>query len=373
MRRISRRGIRVTVGAGMVVAVIASISACSSNTPGSDGGTASAGNSVADIVNYSGSDREQHLYQCAQAEGQVTFYTSYSKAQDAVNAFEKDYPGVKVNLFQSATDLVTRINQEEQAGQHNFDVYDDILGGLTRDNNLFVELDSPNQADMRTPDKYEMETRGSVLSVGYNTNEITGSEVPTDWKDLIDPKYAGKLFVNTAPSMPALIGFLAHVEGSDYVTALAKNAKAQQLASSGQRDQIISGETPMGMLQSSAYYGLYTLDQGAPFGWSVMSPMMSEFAGISISKNAAHPCAAALLTDWFTTKGGTAAQLATTQRFSSPFKDDPILPFTIPGVDTSKLDIIDKLDPSLWQGKYDSYAGYEQANEELFSQLFLNG
>jgi ABC-type glycerol-3-phosphate transport system substrate-binding protein len=56
---------------------------------------------IAELVTYNGSDREQLLYSGAKSEGKVVWYTSLAgeSYKGMVKAFETKYPGVKVEAY----------------------------------------------------------------------------------------------------------------------------------------------------------------------------------------------------------------------------------------------------------------------------------
>src|ERR1041384_6329798 len=73
---------------------------------------------VAELVTYSGADREQVLYAGAKNEGKLVWYTSLAgdSYKGMVKAFETKYPGVKVEAYRvSGSDILTRMLEEAKA------------------------------------------------------------------------------------------------------------------------------------------------------------------------------------------------------------------------------------------------------------------
>ncbi|MEA2658844.1 MAG: hypothetical protein QOF64_1440, partial [Candidatus Binatota bacterium] len=59
---------------------------------------------LAELVAYTGADREQILAAGAKAEGKVVWYTSLagSSYKELAQGFEKKYPGVKAEVYRAA-------------------------------------------------------------------------------------------------------------------------------------------------------------------------------------------------------------------------------------------------------------------------------
>ena len=76
---------------------------------------------IAELVTYSGKDREQVLHGGAKAEGKVTWYTSLAgdSYKGMVKAFESKYPGVKVEVYRvSGSEITTRMTEEARAKRY---------------------------------------------------------------------------------------------------------------------------------------------------------------------------------------------------------------------------------------------------------------
>ena len=74
--------------------------------------------SLAEIVSYSGADREQIFYAGAKAEGKLVWYTSLAgdSYKDIIRAFETKYPAYSVETYRAAgIELVMRLEEEYKA------------------------------------------------------------------------------------------------------------------------------------------------------------------------------------------------------------------------------------------------------------------
>lgn len=56
---------------------------------------------LADLVKYSGADRERVLYEGAKKESKVVWYTSLVPSKDIAKIFEAKYPGVTVEVYRA--------------------------------------------------------------------------------------------------------------------------------------------------------------------------------------------------------------------------------------------------------------------------------
>jgi iron(III) transport system substrate-binding protein len=328
------------------------------------------------IFTYNKADREAHLYACAKNEGSVTLYTSSSATDVSLKpAFEAQYPGVKMNTYVATSPLVTRLTSEEDAGKHNFDVYNDALGNIPRDKKYFQPFWSPYmsqvQPDLVSP--WYMSTSGYVMSgVYYNPNLVSAADVPKSWKDLLKPQYKGKIYIGTDSTAPAFTALLRRTYGVAYYRALAKQVRVLNVSGRGVADLVIAGTAPMGIDMSSSYYQRDHIVKGAPLNLQVMNPMLGQFQASSISAHAPHPCAAMLLTDWFMNpKEGR--KILQDLGNAMPYKNAAILPFEIAGqMPQAKWNVVSQTSKHTWTGFKDYYQAYNSW-VDLYTRYFING
>ena len=97
--------------------------------PGALFGQGKKPSTLAELVTYTGADREQILVASAKSEGKVTWYTSLagSSYKELAQGFEKKY-GVKVDVYRAASsDLMARITSEAKARQYLVDTIETTL------------------------------------------------------------------------------------------------------------------------------------------------------------------------------------------------------------------------------------------------------
>lgn len=328
------------------------------------------------IFTYNKANREQHLYQCAKKEGSVTFYTSSSATDPSLKpAFQSQYPGVAMNTYVATSPLVTRLTSEEDAGHHNFDVYNDALGNIERTGKYFQPFFSPYAKLVRKglSSPWLLASNGYIMSgVYYNPNLVPASQVPKTWKDLLDPQYKGKIYIGTDSTAPAFTALLRREYGSAYYKKLAQQVRVVNVSGRGVADLIEAGTAPMGIDMSSSYYQRDHLAKGAPLLLQLINPMMGQFQASSISKHAPHPCAAMLLVDWLNNpkEGG---KVLTDLGNAMPYKNADVLPFSIDGqMPQKKWDIRSQTGPNTWKG-FKSYAQAYKAWTDLYNRFFIGG
>src|SRR5205807_8983712 len=81
-------------------------------------------------------------------------------------------------------------------------------------------------ASFKDKDGYHYGLRATVTVIAYNTKAVSAAEAPRTWKDLLDPKWKGKL-VTAHPGYSGVIAThvlaLVHLHGWDYFKQLAQN------------------------------------------------------------------------------------------------------------------------------------------------------
>ncbi|MCU1490794.1 MAG: putative transporter substrate-binding protein [Acidimicrobiaceae bacterium] len=328
------------------------------------------------IFTYNKADREAHLYACAKQEGSVTFYTSSSATDPSLKpAFQAQYPGVAMNDYVATSPLVTRLETEEDSGHHVFDVYNDAMGNIVRDSKYFQPFFSPYskllQPALTSP--YYMASNGYILvGVYYNPNLIPTSQVPKTWKQLLEPQFAGKIYMGTDSTAPAFAALLRRTYGTAYYAKLAKQVRVVNVSGRGVADLIEAGTAPMGIDMSSSYYERDHVGNNAPLLLQVLQPTLGQFQASSISKYAPHPCAAMLLVDWLNNpkEGGKVLQSLGN---AMPYKSSPPLPFSIPGqLAPAKWTTIYQTSNRMWTG-FKIYSQAYGAWTDLYNRFFING
>jgi iron(III) transport system substrate-binding protein len=265
------------------------------------------------IAQYQGPDRTQRLIEGAKKEGVLNLYTSMAEADDRllIEAFEKKY-GIKVKVFRSAKNiLLQRVISEAQGGH---DVADFIgnpspeMEALVREK-LLQPVISPVQKDLipAALPAHKMWTgfRVYLFVEAYNTDKVRKDELPKTYQDLLDPKWKGRLGIESKQQewFYTLVQAMGEQKGLQYFRDLMKNNQVtQQNGNSLLTNMVVSGEVQMGL-------GLYSYlaDQrkakGAPIDYISLSPAIAYTDGLGIPTKAPHPYAATLFYDFMLTDG----------------------------------------------------------------------
>jgi ABC-type Fe3+ transport system substrate-binding protein len=263
---------------------------------------------------------DQALIDAAKKEGAVTWYTTLianQMARPAVDAFHKKY-GIKVTYIRADTNVsMLRIQNEAQAGKTQADVVDTTSGTPALKRMGLLEKWLPDSAktlpkDYIDPQGYWIAASLYTLTLGYNTDLVAKGSEPKSLKDLLDPKWKGKLAVSgnaSSPGVAGLVGFvlttMGEQQGIDYLKALAGQRPAVIGASTRQvLDMVIAGEYSVG-LQILNHHVAFSANRGAPAAWVKLDPAMAAFLALAVLKGP-HPNAGKLLVDFLMSDEGQA-------------------------------------------------------------------
>ncbi|MGC1856912.1 MAG: iron ABC transporter substrate-binding protein, partial [Pseudolabrys sp.] len=144
------------------------------------------------------------LIEAAKKEGKLSFYTAMDLefAERLGKAFETKYPGVAVRVERSGAERVfSRIAQEYSSNIRVVDVVNtsDQAHCIIWKRSDWLAPYLPEEVvkhyDKRfyDPEGLNVTTRILISPLAYNTNLVKKDEAPKGFKDLLDPKWKGKL------------------------------------------------------------------------------------------------------------------------------------------------------------------------------------
>jgi iron(III) transport system substrate-binding protein len=256
------------------------------------------------------------LYKLAKAEGEVEFWgpldPPYVKAIG--DEFNKTYPGIKVTSNEiTAGDMIPKIIAQDQAHAKQPDVLGGSLstfmpaydrGLLTKRSDWGSLFDLGDEGTFL--DGAGLAFYNNVIGIVYNTDLVTGDDVPKTFEDLLDPKWKGKIIMEQRGKAFSVIGM---VNGKDAMLDYIKqfNEQEPKLVDGGATvlQQLAAGAGAIGL-------GAYTYDtenykaDGAPLEWVMADPTAASQFVLSTPKGAAHPAAAALFAGWLASAPGQA-------------------------------------------------------------------
>jgi ABC-type Fe3+ transport system substrate-binding protein len=259
------------------------------------------------------------LIAAAKKEGEVVWYTTRIVDQiprPVAAAFEKRY-GVKVLINRSdPTELAVKVLYENKARNPQADVFDGTTTVVPLKKAGYVlqwlpDSAAPHPAEYEDPDGFWIADSLYVITPGFNTQLVPEGTQPLTYKDLLDPKWRGRMAWNAVPSVPAAAGFIGTVlaemgeePGMAYLRELSEQKIVPLQGSARQAlDQVIAGEYAIA-LQILNNHVAISRKIGAPVDWIKMEPVTGSLSVISVNKSAPHPNAAKLLVDFIISTEG---------------------------------------------------------------------
>jgi iron(III) transport system substrate-binding protein len=270
---------------------------------------------LAGIVGTADAQAPSPHLEAARKEGKVVWYTSLvlPSAEKVAKLFETAYPGIKVEVHRTGSQrILQRMMQELSANIKNVDVIHTSDAGhfvLLKDKKLLAKYAPAGidkfPAGYKDKDGYYYGLRATVNAIFYNTKAVPAAEAPKTWKDLLDPKWKGKM-VTAHPGYSGVIAThvlaLVHLHGWDYFKALAQNKLMIVQSANDPSTVVASGERVIGV--NGGDYSAYQLKKkGNPI--EVVYPKEGVPLVVSptaITTFAPHPNAARLFTDFTFTR-----------------------------------------------------------------------
>jgi ABC-type Fe3+ transport system substrate-binding protein len=273
-----------------------------------------------EIALYKGADRAQIMLDGAKKEGKVVFYSALNvelTMRPIQAAFEKKYPGVKLETWRGdSPEIVQKVMAERQGRNQVADAIEAgsvavsaIKGGAVQ------PFYSPSVAEFlpqhQDPQGMWAPTRFVYYGLAYNTRQVTAAEAPKTFDDLLNPKWKGKMvWVASLDSAAPLFAqnvmrTMGEKAGDEYLKKLAK----QDITPSGSGltatvDRVAQGEYAI-MLAATVHTPLNLAKQkGAPLDVSMLEPVPGIVNTIHLIKGAPHPYAAMLFIDYLTSQEG---------------------------------------------------------------------
>jgi ABC-type Fe3+ transport system substrate-binding protein len=267
-----------------------------------------------ELAAYAGPDREQRLVEGARREGALVFYTTFpvQYADQLLDPFRSRY-GVQVTVWRARSELVlSRVLGEARAGSPGADVITVIATATEamRRENLLQEVRSPHHAELLASavpaHRQWVAQLNHVFVHAYNTDKVKKDELPRAWRDLLDPKWKGRLAIEGDDHewLSSVIEDMGEAQGIAFFRDLvAKNGLSVRSGHPLLTNLVASGEVPLAL---TVYQ--YSVEQakkkGSPIDWFVIGPAVSIPNAIAVPKKAQRPHAALLLYDWLLSPEG---------------------------------------------------------------------
>jgi iron(III) transport system substrate-binding protein len=246
------------------------------------------------IVSFAGLTAAQEvskeIVDAAKKEGKLTVYGSPETEimKEIQDAFERKY-GVKVEYWRaSSTKVLDRALTETRVGKPLFDV---VLTNKTpmrllKKEGAFGKFTAPASAsypqNVKDPDGVlQPPYRMAVVGLLYNPRMVKPAEAPKSWKDLLDPKWKGKIVMPDPTRHSTTTTWLANLEkllGKDARSfreglAAQKPLMVESFIPSAQK--VIAGEAPLG-ISYIKFVQIFGKKEGAPLDWVRLKQSLAE-------------------------------------------------------------------------------------------------
>jgi iron(III) transport system substrate-binding protein len=256
-------------------------------------------------------------YEAAKKEGKLVLYgvgnaTLYNPIREA---FLKRFPGIQLEgVDQRGRESREKVFAEQQSKNYVADV---VISGTDTQNELvqngFIQ---PFEAhglgdvipDLVPPDRKNNPRSVSIFSIAVNTTVVPPDQEPKTWKDLLDPKWKGKLAMDDPRGSGPGGTILSGVEvlyGIDEVDAKLAEQNIFFATQAGPiLEALIRGEYAV-FLSSNHTDVIAQRNAGAP----IKQIKPSDGVGVTpinqgLLKNAPHPNAAKLWIEWSLSEEG---------------------------------------------------------------------
>lgn len=255
------------------------------------------------------------LYEKAKKEGgRLTIYIPFStRSQEVIlPAFEKRFPGIKLNHIDATTDqLVARAVAETRGGKVVGDIFGGTPGYLAqmREQKLLIDIALPEAAAYppRLKGSYWVATDAQFYIVGWNTNLVKRGEEPKQFEDLAEPRWSGKLIAEPR-DYQLLMGLAKHKFQSDekaieLLKRIAANNVEFHKGHSQLVEFLVAGQAPI-CLTCFSHHFPPRMKRGAPIQ-ALLSEGVGEIGGsVAILRDAPHPNTALLWARWAISEEG---------------------------------------------------------------------
>ncbi|HEV7253566.1 MAG TPA: extracellular solute-binding protein [Mesorhizobium sp.] len=223
---------------------------------------------------------ERPLYEAAQREGELTWYTGQLQAEpsEAVGrAFTERYPGVRCNVVRTTSQVAfQRLSQDARARVAQCDVFSStdyshftFLKGEGR----LLAYKPQNAAgmvkgarDAADPDGHFQITYLALYMLARRSDRLSEAEAPKSWRELTDPKWKDKLAVGH-PGFSGAIGnwaiMMRQAYGEEFFKQLERNKPQIGRSAGDPVTTLNSGERLVGVGIPSAAT-LFSISRGNP-------------------------------------------------------------------------------------------------------------
>jgi iron(III) transport system substrate-binding protein len=269
-----------------------------------------------DINQLPEAERQARLVAGAKKEGAVTWYVAMNRAyaQDLINAFEAQYPFIKVNaLTGGGGALLNRVLAEQRAKSFQYDVFNtrSMTINTLKKASAIMRYRSPYRNSLRDgfydKEGYLNGIFATPLVFIFNTKLVNRGEAPTSIEDLIQAKWSGKMAMDDESFdwLAALLDYYGESKGVELAGKIGQQklnvrrgpTLLTQLVAAGEFFVEIDGHHQEAIAKKKA---------GAPIDYNFPQPFVpaKSLIPIYMSSRPPHSHAAALMADFLMSKKG---------------------------------------------------------------------
>lgn len=254
------------------------------------------------------------LWAAAKKEGHLTLYSGYTADSEAavLEQFKTD-TGLNVKQIRLTPNrLYERITAEFGAGKLDADVVRisdaGFVGGLNR-RGVFQPYTPPTATNLRDDVVFDggnyYRTFDPIYTFGYNTALIDTAQAPSEWKDLLNGRWAHKLGIAQAGaggSALALTRFQRDALGDDYLRQYAANTRVFD-SLGAELDALARGEIEAGTVVVSSVN--IAANENAPVKFVVPTEGVTAYDYYTgLASTATNVAAAKVFMNWNLSKRG---------------------------------------------------------------------
>ena len=258
-------------------------------------------------------EHETALYEAAKKEGELTWYIAQydgETADQVGRAFEKKYPGVKANVVRTTAQVAfQRVSAELKAGTIEGDVFSSTDPGhyvFLKQRKALEKYVPENDAKILPPfrnydkDGYFHVNYAGLVGIAINKNKVSEAEAPKSWKELLDPKWKGRLS-SGHPGYSGTVGVWAvtmrKLYGDDFLKRFEKQKPQIGRSINDVATHLASGERDAGVVQMAVV--ARSIERGNPVALIYPEDGVVLVVGPSaIIKGTQHPNAAKLFMEF---------------------------------------------------------------------------
>jgi iron(III) transport system substrate-binding protein len=245
-------------------------------------------------------------------EGVLNCYCSLAQinAEKIYPAFEKRFPGIRINHVDATSDkLAARAITEARGGRTLADVLEFGLENINQvyEQGLLLDRAVPESAEY--PDNMKgryWNANNLIFFVGaWNTQRVKKEEEPKSFDDFGDPRWKGRLIAEPR-DYEILIGLMHKHKDFEKAKAILKKIAGNQVefhkGHSQLAELLIAGQAAACFTCYSHHYPS-RIRKGAPVGY-MLSEGVAGIIAVAVLKNPPHPNTAWLFARWAASEEG---------------------------------------------------------------------